>query len=78
MEYIKEENNHCILNIDQNKIVESITYTDGTSDLFLDINDELFNLIKEEANKREISIENLIVEALQAMLNEIAKTNKEK
>lgn len=65
MEYIKEQGRHCIINIPDDKEVESITFTNGEHVLFLDLPEDLVEKLNTLVKENNTTIDAYICSALE-------------
>lgn len=62
-------NNKQAIFVSADKVVESVTYTDGSCDLFLDLTHETLSVLHKLAHERECSIDEVIIEALETFID---------
>jgi len=70
LEYIKEQGRHCIIEIPEDKKVESINFSDGECVLFLDLPDDLVERLCDLANKNDTSIDEVVSSILKSYIKE--------
>lgn len=60
---------HNLIAIDKDKQIESITYTDGTCDMFLDLPYDVLSILYGEAHRKKCDINQVILDSIKFLLD---------